>query len=42
MKNTIKNIGTVNLVGLTIVSLIILPLIVMITIKVLNTSNIIF
>ena len=42
MKNTIKNIGTINLVGMAIVALAILPLIVALTIKVLNTSNIIF
>lgn len=42
MKNTIKNIGTINLVGMTIVAVAILPLIVALTIKVLNTSNIIF
>ena len=42
MRNIIKNIGTTNLVGLVIVSTIVLPLIVMITVKVLNTSNIIF
>ena len=42
MKNTIKNIGTINLVGMTIVAVAILPLIVALTIKVLNTQNIIF
>ena len=42
MKNTIKNIDTITLVGLTIVTLVVLPLIVMITYKVLTTSNIIF
>jgi hypothetical protein len=40
---TLKNkIGSINLVGLVIVSTIILPLTVSITIKVLNTQNIIF
>ena len=42
MKNTIKNTDKVTLVGLTIVTLVILPLIVAITYKVLTTSNIIF
>ena len=42
MKNLLKNIGTTNIIGLVIVSTIILPLIGMITVKVLNTSNIIF
>ena len=42
MKNTINKIGSINLVGITIVALVILPLIVALTIKVLNTQNIIF
>ena len=42
MRNTIKNIGTINLIGLTIAALVILPLITAITLKVLTTSNIIF
>ena len=53
MRNTIKNIGTINLVGIAIVltinlvgivimSTVNVPLIVALTIKVLNTQNIIF
>ena len=42
MKNLSNKLGTTNIIGLVIVSTVILPLIVMITIKVLNTSNIIF
>jgi len=42
MKNTIKNIDTTNLVGLTVLTVVILPLIIAITYKVLTTSNIIF
>lgn len=42
MKNTIKNIDTITLVGLTVLTIVILPLIVAITYKVLTTSNIIF
>ena len=42
MKNTINKIGSINLVGIVIVATIILPLIVALTIKVLNTQNIIF
>ena len=42
MKNTIKNIDTITLVGLTVSTLVVLPLIVLITYKVLTTSNIIF
>ena len=42
MKNRIKNIDTTNLVGLTVLTVFILPLIVAITYKVLTTSNIIF
>lgn len=42
MKNLINKIGTVNLVGLVIVVTVILPLVVSITIKVLNTKHIIF
>ena len=42
MKNTIKNIDTITLVGLTVLTVVILPLIVAITYKVLTTSNIIF
>lgn len=40
--NTIKNLDTVTKSGLVVVSTIVLPLIVMITIKVLTTTNIIF
>lgn len=42
MKNTIKNTDTITLVGLTILTMVILPLIVSITYKVLTTSSIIF
>jgi len=42
MRNTIKNIDTITLVGLTVLTVVILPLIVAITYKVLTTSNIIF
>ena len=42
MKNTIKNTDTITLVGLTVLTVVILPLIVAITYKVLTTSNIIF
>ena len=41
MINTIKNIDKITLVGLTILTMVILPLIVAITYKVLTTSNII-
>ena len=42
MKNTIKNIGTINLVGLIVVLTIIVPSIVGLTYKVFTTQNIIF
>ena len=42
MKNKIRNIDKINLVGLIIVSIFILPLLTIITFKVLTTSNIIF
>jgi len=42
MRNTFKNIGTINLVGLVIAVTIIFPLLVAITYKVLTTTNIIF
>ena len=42
MINKIRNIDKINLVGLIIVSIFILPLLTIITFKVLTTSNIIF
>ena len=40
--NTIKNLDTVTKGGLVVVATVILPLAVMLTIKVLTTTNIIF
>lgn len=42
MKNTVKNIDKTTLVGLAIAVTIIFPLLVAITIKVINMQNIIF
>jgi len=42
MKNKISKLGTTNKIGLTIAIFFILPLIVAITIKLINIQNIIF
>jgi len=42
MRKVISKLGTTNVLGLTIAVFFILPLIVAITIKVINTQNIIF
>jgi len=42
MKNLIKNIGRINLLGFIVVTSFILPLLISLTVKVLNTQNIIW
>ena len=42
MKNKIRNIDKINLIGFVIVGIFILPLLTIITFKVLTTTNIIF
>lgn len=42
MKKAISKLGTINTIGLTIAVFFVLPLLVAITIKVINTQNIIF
>jgi len=42
MKNLIKNIGTINLLGFAVLTSFILPLLISLTFKVWNTQNIIW